>query len=236
MHGGTGSSRTGEDMKNVRQLWVLIPMIGLIVADIAVVGPWSLRRMTVGALLVVLLNLAPLLAFSLSDALKNPTRGVWAGLFRASFHAYLFMVLALTVYWVDFGGLSLRGSAWLETWRSFSLRGNNVNFHPFRVFRDYGTPLDPQILGNFVMLMPLGIYLPALFPKVGGFMKALLAGLAFTISIELTQLVITCLLPLGAAAVVRSIDIDDVILNTAGYVFGYLMYRGARGGGGGGRR
>lgn len=222
-------------MKNLRQMWVLLPMILLILVELSLGERMNIRSMTVGAALVLLLNLLPLLIFSTADAMKNPTRGAWAGFFRASFYAYLFMVLALTLYWVDYGSLSLRFTVWREQWRGFSLLWNSINFRPFRVFRDYGTPLHPQILGNFVMLAPLGVYIPSLFPKHSSFLRVMLIGLACTVSIELLQLVITHLLPLSGANPSRSVDVDDVILNTAGVLFGYLLYRGTKGGGGGRR-
>jgi len=65
-----------------------------------------------------------------------------------------------------------------------------------------------------VMLLPLGIYIPLLFPKLSGFFRVFLICLLVSVSIELMQLITS----------VRSTDIDDVILNTSGVAVGYLIY------------
>jgi len=72
-----------------------------------------------------------------------------------------------------------------------------------------------QVIGNLVMLLPLGIYIPLLFPKLTGFFKVFIICLLVSISIELMQLITS----------VRSTDIDDVILNTSGAIVGYLVYK-----------
>jgi glycopeptide antibiotics resistance protein len=72
-----------------------------------------------------------------------------------------------------------------------------------------------QVVGNLVMLLPLGIYIPLLFPKLSGFFRVFIICLLVSISIELMQLITN----------VRSTDIDDVILNTSGAVVGYIIYK-----------
>lgn len=53
----------------------------------------------------------------------------------------------------------------------------------------------------------------------------LLAGLAFSVAIELAQLAVS----VGLGYAYRVSDIDDVILNVAGVLLGYTAYRLARG-------
>jgi len=65
------------------------------------------------------------------------------------------------------------------------------------------------------MLLPLGIYIPLLFPKFSGYLKVFIVCLLVSISIELMQLITS----------VRSTDIDDVILNTSGAIVGYVLYK-----------
>ena len=74
---------------------------------------------------------------------------------------------------------------------------------------------DKQILGNFVMLLPLGIYLPLLYKNLSGFIPVLLVSLLVAILIEVLQL----------ATSFRSVDIDDVLLNTTGAVIGFILYK-----------
>lgn len=67
---------------------------------------------------------------------------------------------------------------------------------------------------NIVMFIPLGIMVPFIWKKAARFRYILLYGFAFSLLIELSQL----LNP-------RSTDIDDVILNTSGAVIGYLIFK-----------
>jgi len=82
------------------------------------------------------------------------------------------------------------------------------------MFRIYSLG-DKQVLGNFVMLLPLGIYLPLLYKRLRGFFPVLLVSLFVSIFIEFLQLITRY----------RSVDIDDVLLNTVGACVGYLLFR-----------
>lgn len=75
-----------------------------------------------------------------------------------------------------------------------------------------------NIGGNIIGFIPLGILLPLLFPFLRRFL--LLTSAVFLISLlfETTQLV-------GGIGV---FDVDDLILNTAGGMLGYILYAIAR--------
>lgn len=68
---------------------------------------------------------------------------------------------------------------------------------------------------NVVLFLPLGSLLPLLWPKQDKLWKILLAGAAFSLLIELSQLLNF-----------RNSDIDDLLLNTLGAVIGFALYRG----------
>jgi glycopeptide antibiotics resistance protein len=77
-----------------------------------------------------------------------------------------------------------------------------------------------QIGGNLGLLVPLGFLLPALLPRLRGWHAFALSALGVSVGIEAMQF-------LGRASglVARSVDIDDVILNAAGALLGFLLYR-----------
>jgi glycopeptide antibiotics resistance protein len=131
---------------------------------------------------------------------------------QSSFFVYIFMVLTLTGYFVLFREISSQGS-WDRMVKRFEHR-DHVNMQLFEIFRIYKST-DKQILGNFVMLLPLGIYLPLLYKRLRGFFPVLLVSMLSSILIEFFQLVTRY----------RSADIDDVLLNTAGACVGYIIYR-----------
>lgn len=79
------------------------------------------------------------------------------------------------------------------------------------------TPEVRNLLGNFVMLMPLAWYGPILWPRLRNLLLFVALALAFSVSIELLQLAIT--VGLGYA---HATDVDDVIVNTAGAALAFV--------------
>ncbi|WP_339298833.1 VanZ family protein [Paenibacillus sp. FSL R5-0623] len=76
----------------------------------------------------------------------------------------------------------------------------------------------PSFLLNIVLFMPLGFMLPFIKPWIHSMRTAALAGLALSILIEITQLMLRVTLGNG-----RSTDLNDIIANTTGSVLGYVI-------------
>lgn len=70
-----------------------------------------------------------------------------------------------------------------------------------------------NIGGNIAIFMPLGFFLPLLWKEYRSIGKTLCFGIKTSLLIELSQLFL-----------VRSTDINDVILNAIGTLLGYLSY------------
>jgi len=77
-----------------------------------------------------------------------------------------------------------------------------------------------QFIGNVVLLLPLGLIGPVLMRSLRSATRLVLAATGVSIAIELVQLVATTL-----GFVQRSVDVDDVILNVAGALIGWLLWR-----------
>jgi glycopeptide antibiotics resistance protein len=131
---------------------------------------------------------------------------------QSSFLVYVFMVLTLTGYFLLFREVAAHGW-WQKVLHRIHTK-ERINLHPFLMFKQFQIA-SYQVIGNLVMLLPLGIYIPLLFPKLSGFFRVVIICLLVSISIELMQLITS----------VRSTDIDDVILNTSGAITGYIIYR-----------
>lgn len=71
-----------------------------------------------------------------------------------------------------------------------------------------------NLVGNSFLFSPIGIVLPLLYKKFDSFKIIFLTGLMTTLSIEFIQIFIK-----------RSVDIDDIILNTIGVIIGYILYK-----------
>ena len=91
-----------------------------------------------------------------------------------------------------------------------------VNFKPFVYLFDYPTMREAllNLIGNVTMFIPLGIIWPVVFRKLDTHWKVIAAGVGVSLTIELLQL------PFFG----RASDIDDLILNSTGYLLGYGIY------------
>lgn len=92
-----------------------------------------------------------------------------------------------------------------------------LNFKPLIYLFDYPTMREVllNLVGNIAMFIPLGIVWPSVFPELNTAKKAIAAGFGTSLIIEIIQL------PFFG----RCSDIDDLILNTSGYIIGYGIYR-----------
>lgn len=105
-----------------------------------------------------------------------------------------------------------------ETIQSAIDNNGHINLIPFKVileqFKELGSvAFIINILGNIVIFIPFGFF-PALLWKNFSLLQSILLGFSVSLFIELVQLHIG-----------RNTDVDDLILNTLGAVFGYLVYK-----------
>ena len=91
-----------------------------------------------------------------------------------------------------------------------------VNLIPFVYLFDYPVLREAllNLIGNITMFIPLGIVWPCVFKKLNSHAKVIGAGISVSLLIELLQL------PFYD----RVSDIDDLILNSTGFILGYLIY------------
>ena len=91
-----------------------------------------------------------------------------------------------------------------------------LNFVPFMKLMDYPRLSEAwlNLIGNTTMFIPLGIVWPSVFKKLNTHAKVIVAGVGVSLCIEILQL------PFFS----RVTDIDDLILNSFGYIIGYGIY------------
>ena len=73
-------------------------------------------------------------------------------------------------------------------------------------------------VGNIILFLPLGVLLPMLASRFRSFVTLALTAVCCSVGIEVIQL------SLRLIGSVRSVDIDDVLLNTFGACLGYAIY------------
>ena len=91
-----------------------------------------------------------------------------------------------------------------------------LNFVPFVNLMDYEIRREAllNVIGNSFLFLPVGIVFPSVYKKLDTHWKVIAAGVGTSLSIEILQLLFFD----------RVTDIDDLILNSAGYLLGYGIY------------
>lgn len=91
-----------------------------------------------------------------------------------------------------------------------------INLIPFINLLDYPElrSILLNVIGNTTMFIPLGIVWPSVYKKLDTHMKVIAAGIGVSLCIEILQL------PFFD----RVTDIDDLILNSVGFLAGYGIY------------
>ena len=85
-----------------------------------------------------------------------------------------------------------------------------VNLLNYEIFRE----MLINVVGNTAMFIPLGIVWPSVFKKLDTHKKVIAAGVGYSLCIEILQLLFYD----------RVTDVDDLILNSLGYLIGYGLY------------
>lgn len=76
-----------------------------------------------------------------------------------------------------------------------------------------------NVIGNIVVFMPVGMFLPSLFSRCRNILFTTILGFEISLCVELVQLITR----------VGSFDVDDLLLNTLGGVCGIILYSIYRG-------
>ena len=90
------------------------------------------------------------------------------------------------------------------------------NFVPFKEIFRYeimSMMFFKNVIGNLIMFIPYGFFI-SYFLKIEKKFSVLILSLITSATIEITQLIIG-----------RVFDVDDILLNILGGLFGYLLYR-----------
>ena len=95
-----------------------------------------------------------------------------------------------------------------------------INLIPLLNLFDYEIRREAliNVIGNTAMFVPLGIIWPSVFRKLDTHKKVIGAGADFSLFIEILQL------PFFD----RVSDIDDLLLNSLGFLLGYILFLAAK--------
>lgn len=135
---------------------------------------------------------------------------------------FLFVVYAVILLWLLFD----RPSGWGSELSYAGQMRQNMNLIPFYTIGNYWqvvkrmdfTPIFYHCVinlgGNIFLFIPIGYFLPWLWPCLRKFFPFLLTCVLSITLVELLQLV----------TLLGSLDIDDLILNLFGMLLGYVCF------------
>ena len=109
----------------------------------------------------------------------------------------------------------------MDYWTQIRANLNLEPFHTIRLFlkvlnnQTYSSTAFINLGGNVILFVPLGFFLPRVFPCLQKYWKAILATVLIITAVELTQLF----------TLLGSCDIDDLILNVIGAALGYGLHK-----------
>ena len=102
---------------------------------------------------------------------------------------------------------------------SFATAFSVSNFIPLHKIYYYMSGNEPctvgiiNILGNILLFVPMGIFLPALFDKMDDFKRVVVTASCISFLVEFIQLLTQT----------GEFDVDDILLNSIGGAIGYVM-------------
>jgi glycopeptide antibiotics resistance protein len=168
-----------------------------------------MRQSSMGVLLLVSPPMLLFLAFKVRSGMRVSVACLWA-------------ILGIYASWA--AGLLFEPSARAADPYLVDSVGHWINLVPFatiaaQVRTTSGSALV-QLVGNVGLLLPLGLIGPIVMPSLRRAPRLALVALGGSVAIELVQLVGT-----SVRLIDRSVDVDDVILNVAGALLGWLLWR-----------
>lgn len=188
-------------------------------------GSANILYMINGSLFIILVIICYLIVRGILMSIKNKKYVIWwQEIISFLFVVYICMIVAVTLFPLPIGFPS-----------NIENLNRSVNMMPFvSIIKDInqiGSAYDGDsqfmiglivrnVGGNILLLMPLGFLVPILWNKYTKFKNTILLGFFISVSIELLQLIESLFSGVG-----RITDIDDVICNVLGSIFGYFIYQ-----------
>lgn len=133
------------------------------------------------------------------------------------FFLYLILVVKLVIFKYPIEDLKAIAASWQKDVILEGLYTANFTlFKTIRMYIDYAYKLNSfeNLVGNIVLFIPFGFLLPLCMKQGCNFFVMLLNAFLFVLGIEVFQLF----------SAFGAFDVDDILLNCMGAIWGYLIY------------
>ena len=138
---------------------------------------------------------------------------------RKLWNILLFFAYSALMLWLLFDRAG--GIEGMDYWKQIQANLNLEPFHTIRLFlnvlgrKDYLSAAIINLGGNVIMFIPLGYFLPKVFPALQKFWRTILATVLIITAVEVAQLF----------TLLGKCDIDDLVLNVIGATIGYGIFK-----------
>lgn len=170
-------------------------------------------------IIISLISMALWIIYRLYNVVKNKRINIAREIILFIFFVYFLFLLLLTIF--KGGRIEFSNQFNSFMYREHGLLGI-INVVPIKetinTFMHSETGMRNSLrnlIGNILVFMPLGFFIPLLFDKFNNLKKVLKVGCLSSLAIELSQLFV------GS----NVCDIDDVIYNTLGALAGFICYK-----------
>lgn len=170
-------------------------------------------------IIISLISMALWIIYRLYNVVKNKRINIAREIILFIFFVYFLFLLLLTIF--KGGRIEFSNQFNSYMYREHGLLGI-INIVPIKetinTFMHSETGMRNSLrnlIGNILVFMPLGFFIPLLFDKFNNLKKVLKVGCLSSLAIELSQLFV------GS----NVCDIDDVIYNTLGALAGFICYK-----------
>lgn len=170
-------------------------------------------------IIISLISIVLWIIYRVYNVIKNKKTNIVREVILFIFFVYFLFLLLLTIF--KGGCIEFRNQFNSYMYREHGLLGI-INIVPIKetinTFMHSETGMRNSLrnlIGNILVFMPLGFFIPLLFDKFNNLKKVLKVGCLSSLAIELSQLFV------GS----NVCDIDDVIYNTLGALAGFICYK-----------
>lgn len=170
-------------------------------------------------IIISLISMALWIIYRIYNVIKNKKTNIVREIILFIFFVYFLFLLLLTIF--KGGRIEFSNQFNSYMYREHGLLGI-INIVPIKetinTFMHSETGMRNSLrnlIGNILVFMPLGFFIPLLFDKFNNLKKVLKVGCLSSLAIELSQLFV------GS----NVCDIDDVIYNTLGALAGFICYK-----------
>ena len=170
-------------------------------------------------IIISLISMALWIIYRIYNVIKNKKTNIVREIILFIFFVYFLFLLLLTIF--KGGRIEFSNQFNSFMYREHGLLGI-INVVPIKetinTFMHSETGMRNSLrnlIGNILVFMPLGFFIPLLFDKFNNLKKVLKVGCLSSLAIELSQLFV------GS----NVCDIDDVIYNTLGALAGFICYK-----------